>query len=146
MKMLGDIRVQTHQKYRTLYKEFRNLVVKESHELFFICSSLGYKRKKRSPLGRSGDPRFWSSTISPEEYSSYYAMIIESSEMDFDSIEDDSKVIAIIEEYANAGMEILLDEILSDYVIEQDNDIRLDPSCKGEIAKITLAFLYEQTS
>jgi len=146
VKMHGDIRVKTHAKYKNLYKEFRNLIVRDSHELFFVSACLGYSRDIRSPLGRNADERFWSNTITPEEYSTYYAMLIETAGMEFDSINSDTNVLAIIEEYSNAGMEILISELLVDFVIEQNNDIRLDPSCKKDIPKIILAYLYDQTT
>ena len=83
MKLSGDIRVRTDRHHRTLYNDFRNFVAKDMHEIFFLCSCLGYREGKRKPLGRDGDDRFWSSTLTPEEYARYYAMMIESSEMDF---------------------------------------------------------------
>ena len=144
MNMAGDIRVRTDRHHRGLYNDFRNFVVKDMHEMFFLCACLGYRKGKRKALGRDGDDRFWSSTITPEEYANFYAMIIDGSEMDFSAISDDKKVVAIMEEHANAGMDILMEEVLSDYTIERGEDLRLDPSCSAELPKVLLAYLYEK--
>ena len=144
MKLSGDIRVRTDRQYRTLYNDFRNFVAKDMHEIFFLCACLAYRDGKRKPLGRDGDDRFWSSTITPEEYASFYAMMIESSEMDFSAIADDKSVIAAMEEYANAGMEILIEEVLGDYTLDRGDDLRLDLSCSKELPKVMLAYIYEK--
>ncbi len=144
MKLAGDIRVRTDRRYRTIYNDFKNFVAKDMHEIFFLCACLGYRKGKKKPLGRNGDDRFWSSTITPEEYASYYAMLIETNDMDFSVIADDRVVIATIEEYANAGMNILLEDVLGEYTLSRGDDLRLDPSCSKELPKVLLAYVYEK--
>lgn len=146
MKLSGDIRVRTDKHYRTIYNDLKNFVAKDMHEIFFLCACLGYRKGKKRPLGRDGDDRFWSSTITPEEYASYYAMLIETNEMDFSVIRDDKVVIATIEEYANAGMNILLEDVLSEYALSRGDDLRIDPSCSKELTKVLLAYVYEKAS
>jgi hypothetical protein len=146
MNMAGDIRVRTDRRHSTLYNDFRNFVAKETHEMFFLCACLGYCEGKRKPLGRDGDDRFWSSTIIPEEYASFYAMVIESNDMDFSTIADDKSVVVAMEEYANAGMQILLEDLLADYTLDRGEDLRLDPSCSKELPKVLLAYVYEKAS
>lgn len=146
MNMAGDIRVRTDLHHRTLYTNFRNFVVKDMHELFFLCVCLGFHEGKRKPLNRDGDDRFWSSTITPEEYASFYAIVIESSDMDFSAIADDQKVITAMEEYANAGIQFLLGDLLKDYTLGNGKDLRIDPSCSKELPKVLLAYIYEKAS
>jgi len=146
MNMAGDIRVRSDRRYKSLYNDLRNFVVKDMHEIFFLCACLGYREGKRKPLGRDGDDRFWSSTITPEEYASFYAIMIESREMDFSAIADDKEVILAMEEYANAGMQILLENVLKDYTFNRNEDLRLDSSCSKELPKVFLAFLYDKSS
>jgi hypothetical protein len=146
MNMAGDIRVRTDRRYKTLYNDFRNFVVKDMHEMFFLCACLGYNEGKQKPLGRDGDDRFWSSTITPEEYASFYAMVIESKDMDFSTIADDKSVVAAMEEYANAGVQILLEDLLEDYTMTRGEDVRLDPSCSKELSKVLLAYVNEKAS
>lgn len=143
MNLDGEIRLRTDRKYRTLYNELKNFAFGDMHELFFLCVCLGYKAKTRKPLGKDGDDRFWSRTITPDEWACYYAIIIETNNMDFYSIKDDKKVIACVEEYANAGMEILLNEFLSEYITNDADEPKLDSSSSKELPKVLLGFIYE---
>jgi len=144
MNMSGDIRVKTDRRYRILYNELKNFVVKDMHELFFLCACIGYRAGKSKPLGSNGEGRFWSSTITPEEYACFYAMMIEENDMNFSVIREDKTVIARMEEYANGGMEILLEELLSDFLVTSGDEPRLDHSHSKELPKIILNFIYEQ--
>ena len=71
-------------------------------------------------------------------------MILERNSMDLSSIKDDKSVIEEIELYANAGMEILINELLIDYIHETNEDYKLDSTCKEELPKALLHFIYEQ--
>ena len=146
MMMAGDIRVRTDKHHRDLYNDFRNFLVKDMHEIFFICVCLGYREGKQKPIGRDADERFWSGTITPEEYASYYAMVIETNDMEFTAIAEDKFVIAEMEKYANAGMQILLESVLADYVIDQEGNPRLDRSVAKELPKVLLAYVFEKSS
>lgn len=146
MKMDGDIRIKTDRRYRTLYNDLKNFAFGDMHELFFLCVCLAYKAKNRKPLGKDGDDRFWSRTITTDEWACYYAIMIESNSMDFHLITDDKKVISCMEEYANAGMEILINEILYDYITNENSEPKLDSRNASELPKIILSFIYEQLS
>jgi len=145
MKMDTNIRVRTERHYRELYNKLRNVVVGDSHELFFLCACLGYRRRSRLPLGSKGDDRFWSSTIRPEEWCSYYSMILEENKMDFTSISDDKKVIATIEEYANGGMKILIEECIGDYLDISEENVSLDSTAVKVLPKALLQYIYEES-
>ena len=144
MNMSGDIRVKTDRRYKELYNDLRNFAVGDMHELFFLCVCLGYRAKKQTSLAQNGEERFWSQTITPQEYSSFYAIILEQREMDLNSIKDDSAVISEMEKYANAGMEIFLNEFLVDYLAKDRNTLRLDSTYSKELPKALLYFIYEQ--
>jgi len=144
MNMSGDIRVKTDQRYRNLYNDLKNFVVKDMHQLFFLCACVGYRAGKAKPLGKTGDDRFYSKTIPPEEYACFCAMMLEENNMDFLVIHDDKGVIAKMEEYANGGMGVLLEEFLSDYLIRRGNEFQIDSTHSKELPKIFLHFIYEQ--
>lgn len=146
MKMDGQIRVKTEGRYKRLYNDLKNVVVGDSHELFFVCACLGYKSNKSKPIGGSRDDRdrFWSNTINPREWACYYAMLLEQNGMDFLAIQDDKSVMAKIEEYANAGMDILVRDFLNDYTITNGGELQLDPGCSKELPKQFLHFVFEQ--
>ena len=145
MKMDGEIRVKTDKAHGFLYNELKNCVVGEFHELFFICACLGFKNKKAKALGTEKDPRFWSSTIKPREWACYYAMILEENEMDFQSVQDDKQVISRIEEYANGGLNLLIEDFLKDYLMHNSTDIQIDQSVSRELPKTFLHYIYDLT-
>ena len=144
MKMDGQIRVKTDSRYRKLYNDLKNLVVGDFHELFFVCACLGYKYKKRKPLGKMSEDRFWSSTIIPQEWACYYALILEENNMNFLAIQDEKEIISTVEEYSNAGMDILIEQFLSDYLITSGGEPQLDQGNSKELPKHFLHFVYEQ--
>lgn len=143
MSMDRTIRVKTDRKYKTLYRQMANLVVGESHELFFVCACLGFQQLRREPLGKRGDDRFWSGTITPEEWACFYAMHLSKHKMDFQMLQDDEKVMAAIEEYANGGMAILIKELLCDYATATDEDVSLDVVRCTELPKVFLNYVFE---
>ncbi|OGV63876.1 MAG: hypothetical protein A3K18_35025 [Lentisphaerae bacterium RIFOXYA12_64_32] len=144
MKMDGEIRVKTDGLYGRLYNDLKNSVAGDFHEVFFACACIGYKRQQRKSLGKHRDERFWSKTITPREWSCYYAMVLADCDMDFAVVQDDKKVIMKIEEYANAGMAILIEERLHDYLLSSTEEPQLDPTVSKELPKDFLHFLFEQ--
>lgn len=141
MKMSVDIRVKTEKRYAGLYKDLKEYAMGDSHEVFFLCACLGFKRGKRTPLKNSED-RFWSKTISSNEYSSYYAMIVKENDFDFSSIANDKDVLSRIEQYANFGIEILLKDFLSDYLAKDSPEPRIDRTVSKELGKSLLYQIY----
>jgi len=147
MKMDGKIRVSTDAKYKELYNNMKSKgVVVDSHDLFFCCACLGYRDKKTVTLKKSED-RFWSSTIKPTEWACYYAMILEQNDFDYAKVSDDKAVMEKIEEYANAGMEILIAEFLDSYLLASSKSTypQLDNTHCKELPKHFLHFIFEQS-
>ena len=145
MNMSGRIRVRSDGKYRNLYNDLKNLVVGDFHELFFLCACLGFKKSTAKPLGRAKEDRFWSDTITPDEYACYYSMLIEADNMNYSGIQDDKVVLSKIEEYANAGMEILIEELLCNYLADgSEAEPRLDTSSLQELPKMFLHYVFER--
>jgi hypothetical protein len=145
MKMDTQIRVRTEGRYGRLYNDLKNTAVGEFHELFFICACIGYKDDERKPLGKSREDRerFWSSTILPREWACYYAMVLADNQMDFASIQDDKAVLAAVEEYANAGMEIMIERFLSDH-LSAATEPQLNPDAIRELPRHLLHYIFEQ--
>ena len=97
MKMDGKIRVATDAHYKELYNNMKGSgTVGDFHELFFVCACLGYRGKKSIPI-KKRDDRFWSSTITPREWTCYYAMILEQNGYDYTKVSDDKDVLTMIE-------------------------------------------------
>jgi hypothetical protein len=144
MKMDAQIRVKTDSRYSRIYNDLKNVVVGDFHELFFVCACLGFKQRKSMPLGKNREDRFWSNTINPREWAVYYSMILEENGLDFKGVQDDKLVLGIIEEYANAGMDILRVRFLNDYLLNNKEEPQLDPSCSKELPKNFLHFIFDQ--
>jgi len=147
MKMDGKIRVATDAHYKELYNNMKSSgTVGDFHELFFVCACLGYRGKKSIPI-KKRDDRFWSSTITPPEWACYYAMILEQNEFDYVKVSEDKDLLAVIEGYANAGIDILIEEFLKDYLLPISNgsDPQLDPPCCKELPKQFVHFIFEQS-
>lgn len=144
MKMSGEIRVRTDKKFQGLYNDLKNRAFGDMHEIFFFCVCLGYRQKRKRALGRNGDERFWSKTITPEEYVCYYSILLEENDMNFAVIQDDQKVISQMEQYANGGMDFLIEDFLHNYLIQASNELALDSSASQELAKELLGYVFEQ--
>ena len=96
-------------------------------------------------MGRNKEDRFWSDTITPDEYVSYYSMLLVANSLDFTVIQDDKSVLSKTEEYANAGMEILIKDVLHDYLMPgTEAEPKLDFTCSRELAKVLLYHIFEQ--
>jgi hypothetical protein len=144
MSMDTQIRVRTEARYGQLYNDLKGVVVSEFHELFFVCACLGYRAGEPKALSKPGD-RFWSSTITPQEWSCYYAMALEKSGYSYEALGDDEVVIALAEGYANRGMEVLLEEFIGEYLLPDSKAaLQLDVRCSEELPKHFLHFLYDQ--
>lgn len=147
MKMDGRIRVATDAKYKEIYNNMKNNgTVEDFHELFFLCACLGYRKAKPASI-KKRDDRFWSSTITPREWACYYAIILEQNDFDYAKVVDDKNTLVVIESYANAGMDILIEEFLVDYLIpnSKDTDPQLDPASCKELPKQFIHFIFEQS-
>lgn len=142
--MDGQIRVRTDRRHARIYNELKNLVVGDFHELFFVCACLAYRHGQRKSLGSNREDRFWSKTITPREWACFYAMVLDQSGMDFEAIREDKDVISMVEEYANAGMEILLNGFLRDYTLASPAGPQLDPGVRQELPKVFLHHLFDQ--
>ena len=147
MKMDGNIRVATDAKYKELYNNMKNYgTVDDFHELFFLCACIGYRKGSQTSLKRSDD-RFWSRTITPREWACYYAMVLEQNGFDYEKLSKDKDVLAIIEGYANAGMDVLIDDFLGDYLLpgSRSNNAQIDPAFCKELSKQFVHFIFEQS-
>jgi hypothetical protein len=143
----GDIRVKTDIKYRALYNDMKKeRAITDFHDLFFVCTCIGFSANERNCIER-GDDRFWSNTISPTEWSCYYAMMMKLNDLELSSICDDRQVIATMQEYSNAGIELLIQDFLGDYLLPgtRDSEPQLDPSLAETLPVDFLYYILEQS-
>jgi hypothetical protein len=139
MKQSTDIRVKTDAKYDQLYKDLRPYCG-EAHSVFFLCACLGVNAGRRADgTGRRSD-RFWSATITADEWACYYAIAVEERNMDFTVLDDDKSVIQLAESYADGGMEVLIEELLDRFLAKGDTP-KLDTSSCSDLSWQLLKFI-----
>ncbi len=147
MRMDGEVRVATETKHKGLYNDLKKYrAINDFHELFYVCACLGFKRGKHKIVNKPDD-RFRSYTLTQREWATYYAMTLANNNFEFDKISNDKSVLSFIEGYANAGMDILIDEFLGDYLLHssKSSDPQLDPAFCKELPKQFLHFIFEQS-
>lgn len=137
-------RIRTSKHHGKLYTELKGILVQEFHELFFLSACVGYRNDCAIPLGKLGEERFWSDTITREEWSAYYAMILALCTMDFREIQGD--VIAKIEEYAHGGMLYLIENELSGYLVETDGEYAVDKTVARDLPRRVMQYIFETVS
>ena len=141
MKRDTEIRVATEKKYTALYNDLKdNNVINEFRELFFVCVCLAYKKKKNTPL-KTGEDRFRTNSLTSREWATYYAIFLKDHNMDFAMLNDEKNIMKHVEAYANAGMEILLEEFLGDYVKVTGGEPHLIPLESRELPKSFIQYL-----
>lgn len=114
------IRVKIEPKYKGIYNGLKGYAIGDFHELFYLCTCIGYKNDEPISLVKKEDC-FWSSTIVPDEWYVYYSLYLNRNGMDFSSLSNDEELMNELQEYANGGMKYLIDVFLSDY-IKTDKD------------------------
>lgn len=113
--MKSGIRVKIESQYKLIYNGLKNNnAVKDFHELFFICVCIGRKYGHRASLRKKEDC-FWSQSIKEEEWYTYYSIYVHDHGKDFSCLGSAEEVIDAMQEYANAGMQWLIDHFLYDY-------------------------------
>lgn len=129
MKHSTDIRVKVDSRYGQLYEDLKPYCG-EAHAVFFLCFCLAVSDGGPIDLQKRLTDKWWSGTIKPDEWTCYYALAAQESGYDFGVLADDPAVMRLAERYADRGMEILLDGLLSGYLLAGD-ELRLDTkSCK----------------
>ena len=146
MKMDERRRIRTSKHHGKLYTELKGTLVQEFHELFFLSVCVGYRNDCPTPLGKSGEERFWSDTIAPEEWSAYNSMMLTRNDMDFKAIQDDKSVITRIEEYAHGGMLYLIDNVLNGFLVEKDGEYAVDKTVATDLPRRVMQYVFETAS
>lgn len=142
MRQSSDVRVKTDAQYEQLYKDLRGFCG-EAHSVFFLCACLGIRdgRPNRG-AGRRTD-RFFSGTIEPNEWACYYALAVRDAGMDFGVLDDDKSVLKNAEDYADRGMELLIDDLFGDYM-KGGAEFQLDMRSARELSWELLKFIPDQ--
>lgn len=142
MKQTTDIRVKTDVRYEQLYKDLRPFCG-EAHAVFFLCFCAGLQAQRRASTRSSRSDRFFSGTIEQDEWACYYAVAVRERNMHLDILDDDKQVLQIAESYADGGMEVLIENLLSNYMAN-DSELKLDTRACSELSWELLKFIPDQ--
>jgi len=128
---ITDVRVSVNKKYTDIYKSLsqssniRKSIFERHAKIFTFCAALGFNKNKRNKFN-SGDLEnlFWSKTFGKHDLTVIYSLAVNDySENITEIINDKEKMISIAEEYADGGMEILIDNVLSEFIKEKEDGI-----------------------
>lgn len=121
-----DVRLRYRKSFQGIYKELagdrdagkEGLLFQDNGELFLFCANLGLKEGKMSEaskLSESSEFRF--SSIKGNYLRTLYFLVavMGGHGLKNESFEDAKTLKTIVEAYADAGMEILLVQLLKDY-------------------------------
>lgn len=133
MDFLGDkqIIMYTSKKYEHIYTFFSNTYDMKYHSLFLICAAIGAKSGKLSPVAERSR-EFRSNYFSLDERNLIYTLILndENKGKDLERFNDSefhAEARKVIENYAEGGMEILVEEVFR----EKWDGNRLDEKYKN---------------
>ena len=144
MKMDREIRVQSDKSHREFYRDYRKHLGKDAHELFYLAVCIGFHQKQHCPRTKnSAEERFWSRTILPEEWATYYAIMLHKNDMNYDAICDDAETLQMMEAYANGGINYLIEEeLVGGFLIEKDGLTMFDSQLANDIPRRILQFMF----
>jgi hypothetical protein len=74
-------------------------------------------------------------------------MVLEQNDFNYEKLSSDKDVLITIEGYANAGMEILINDFLGDYLLpsSKSTDPQLDPTGCKELPKHFVHYIFEES-
>ena len=95
---------------------------REQGEVYFIAAAIGFNNKIQQKTSKNFDVRTYNGL--KDQYKLFIRIIaLTESKFDYGILKDGSKVLKIIEQYANGGMAILYDKIFSsgaDFSLEDE--------------------------
>lgn len=110
-----QILIYTSEKNQDIYQYFREKYDIKYHELFTICASIGYKNNSKVKIEQRGR-EFRSNYFNMGQRSIMYSIILSDNNIGkniekFDDREFRVNSKRMLEEYAEGGLEILIDEV-----------------------------------
>jgi dnd system-associated protein 4 len=106
-----NICLTKHETYRQL-TEGPRAPFKTMKDLFLAAAAVGVKQKVKTPLEKRVGIFAWSQFSTQEDIPFMYALILSFDEP-LETLLDQAKMLDILEEYANAGIEELAPDLMS---------------------------------
>lgn len=157
LKTLYDNNIITiNDYYAPFYDMLKDNLDVQAIDIFYVTMLLGYKNNKQRKITKENQPDVVRATetskvtqvrtnYNNDYHPVMYALMEEISGFQFFSDYNDEKLKHNIEElnnYANGGMDLLIEEVLQDYLTEsgQRNVMRE----KSDLVERVIQFLYDQ--
>ena len=107
--------VFTSKRYEVIYKSLNNLIDVKYHDLFMLCAVIGFRNNNKLTVEEKGR-EFRSNYLSREQKATAYSIILNDNELEkkinrFEDREFIVKARKRLEEYAEGGMEILVNTV-----------------------------------
>ncbi|WP_174733239.1 hypothetical protein [Mesobacillus harenae] len=105
----------TSKQYEEIYFHFNIKFEVKYQDLFLLCASLGFKKDRKKPIGERGR-EFRTNYLNTRQKSTAYSIILSDGELGknieaFGENEFPRKSRKRLEEYAQGGMEILIEDV-----------------------------------
>ncbi|AQS09899.1 hypothetical protein CLOBY_20380 [Clostridium saccharobutylicum] len=139
--LMDQHRLFTSKKYENVYFLFKEKYDISYDELFILCAAIGFKNNKRTTIGEKGR-EFRTNYFKRDSKATAYSIILNDPELGkqiekFEDKEFAREARAALEEYAEAGMEILIENL---FVRKWDGN-KLDDSYDEYIVDI-VSYVY----
>ncbi|WP_096273381.1 hypothetical protein [Paucisalibacillus globulus] len=141
-------RIYVRRRFIDIYRELRTdkksspRIFTENKDLFTLCCTIGYKSGNRNEL-KNTEMLLWSGTLDEHQETVLRSIAVKSSgEQNLNILDDAEKVYKIAEQYADHGMEILIEEIFKPYIKEQeDGTLTIVYTEKADLLKAIIHFV-----
>ncbi|MEI4527197.1 MULTISPECIES: hypothetical protein [Priestia] len=143
-----EARIHWNKKHEVIYHTLRErgIFPQNSHILMF-CASLGFKHSRKKELvGDTNDIRL--STFSKDEMVAYVTIAFSKVGLQLDKLDKIEEFKNIIEEYAEGGMEVFIEEFLEPYLIPNKDGsyiLAIKGGGASDFEKDLLVFIYEES-
>lgn len=142
--LTGQRLLYTSEKYTNIYDHFRENYTIKTAELFLICMTIGFHKGEKVKREGKGS-EFRSNYFSTRQRASVYTILLTDKDLgkNVDNFEDSEfqlKAVRAIEDYAEAGMATLINEV---FLHKWDGN-KLDDSYK-EYEVDVLSYVYNLT-
>lgn len=143
--LMDQALLYTSKKYEEIYIHFNTELDMKYQDLFLLCTSIGFKHnRKKRPDERGRE--FRTNYLTSKQKATAYSIILSDSEIgkNIEAFEESDfrlKARKTLEDYAEGGMEILVEEVFS----SRWDGHKLDSSYK-EYEVDLLSYIYEDFS
>lgn len=137
------IRVRTSKRHKQLYNDLKKQNIGDAHTVFFISACIGYSMGQKIPLGKEAEDRFYEYTIIPREWAVYQSIFLSENDLVLHSIQEDERILRLIEEYANGGIHYIVENISLCFDVHEDGECVLKESEVNNLSSRLLSLIIQ---